>query len=118
MRRLIALILSVLALTISAGVGETLSALANKTEMGIDDGENCCCGCCGDEGNAPQKKTPNSCHKGCPFCITNTCPGFAAVYFTELVRSFSEDNAQDYIFIAKRYIQPFVDGVWQPPWIV
>lgn len=118
--KFLAVIVSCLILTLSAGVnGTALLSLERSGKAETVQSE--CCGCCcecdqAENGDAADDGGEGSAqHKGCPFCICHTCPGFVAVLAASTSAMPVGFHTEECIFIQHKYISPSDDGIWQPP---
>jgi hypothetical protein len=120
--KFLAVILSCLILLLSTAAGGTIVMPKEKKCAKAEISQAQCCGCCcenngrqmaSDANNADDSKdTP---HKGCPFCISNTCPGFIMTTTTIIPAIFAENHSEYSLFVRHKYISPSPGGIWQPP---
>lgn len=117
--RFLAAIFSCLILILSAGANGTILLPKESGKAEVAGGG--CCGCCCECGSrqaqddgADDTENPSQ-HKCCPFCISNTCPGFAVVFTVDMPAMLAELYTEECAFIQHKYISPSADGIWQPP---
>jgi hypothetical protein len=116
--KFLALALSCLILALSAGAGDVVSRDATAAaDMTAECCGGCCCPCGGaDAADAGHGDSCGGDEKGCPFCLCNTCPGFAAVIAASVSATGVEFRSEKKcVFVPHTYISPSVDGIWQPP---
>ena len=121
--KFLAVILSCLILTLSAEIsGMAFLPLESGGKAEVAQAK--CCGCCCECGQRQDGNATDDCdtdtgdsssHKGCPFCICHTCPGFVAVLAASASAMPVEFRSTECIFIQHKYISPSTDGIWQPP---
>ncbi len=119
--KFLAVIVSCLILTLSGGGRMAFLPLESGGKAEIVQAE--CCGCCCECGQMQDGNAADNCdagsedfpHKGCPFCICHTCPGFVAVFAASVPVMPVDFHSGECIFIQHKYISPSADGIWQPP---
>ncbi len=116
--KFLAAIFSCLILMLSSGGGMSFLHFEMDGKAEVAQAECCECG-----GRTQDNDAAGNCdtgaeeppHKGCPFCISHTCPGFVAVLAMSAPAMPAEFDCEKCLFIQHKYISPIADGIWQPP---